>query len=661
MLKPRGTDGSLLSSLPWTLAALTLTLTPHVPYLPIWVTAAFFACGGIRYVIERRRAALPPALLRAALALGCFLGVLLEYGTISGVGPGSALLAVMASLKLLETRKRRDQFVLLFIAVFLVMAALLREQYLWSLPYLVVALFIIMTAWLRMSAASSEAAARSFRTAGRLIGYAAPLAIAMWVLFPRISAPFWSVPIDTSSGVTGLSDTMSPGDISALSQSDAVAFRARFFGDVPAPRERYWRAMVLTNFNGRSWTGGEPAIGRRPDDQIEFRGNPVRYQITIEPTRQHWVPALEAPAHWNLDRTYMGRMQELVRSHPIDQRVAYEVTSYTRYAADPAMPSVFRNWYMDLPEGPNPRAAELAAQLSAAASSREAYIEAVLSMFNTEDFYYTLQPPALGANSVDEFLFRTRRGFCEHYASSFAVLMRAAGLPARVVLGYQGGEVHPMGDYVIVRQSDAHAWNEVWLDDRGWVRIDPTAAVAPERIEVGFTNALFDGIGEQWGVRMPSQLMHQLQLTWDLLNASWNDLVLGYGPDKQQSLLEWLGMERPTWRKMLLTLIGIVVLLTIAVSLLLKLRYRPPPKDAAVRLYDRFVKKTGITPRTGETPLEFASRAAGQTTLGSPAIDNVTSAYLAARYSGGGDAALATLRRSVAALGARQRTLQRSP
>ena len=457
MAKPRGTDGSLLSSLPWTLASLSLALLPHFQFLPVWITGAFIACGVWRYIVERRRAALPAAWFRALLALTCFLGVLATYETISGVGPGSALLAVMASLKLLETRKRRDQFVLLFIAVFLVMSSLLREQYLWSLPYLLVALLFIMTAWLRMSADPSEGVNRSFRTSARLILYAAPLAIAMWIFFPRISTPFWAVPIDTSSGVSGLSDTMSPGDISSLSLSNEVAFRARFSTAVPEPRDRYWRAMVLWRFNGRSWSGSDTAIGERVSRQVDVRGEPVRYQVTMEPTRQQWVPALEVPYTWTLPNTNMGRMQELGRIYPVDQRVAYEVESYTDYRADANLREYAQGWFLRLPNGDNPRTVELAKQMRSKAATVADYVKAVLAKFHNESFYYTLQPPALGNNPIDRFLFDTRRGFCEHYASAFAVMMRAAGIPSRVVLGYQGGEVNPMGNYMIVRQSDAHA------------------------------------------------------------------------------------------------------------------------------------------------------------------------------------------------------------
>ena len=549
MAKPRGTDGSLLSSLPWTIASLAMALMPHVLYMPLWITTAFLGCAFWRYSIEKRRAALPSTWFRAFLALLCFLGVLAVYETISGVGPGSALLAVMASLKLLETRKRRDQFVLLFIAIFLVMSALLREQYLWSLPYLIVGMIFIMTAWIRMSAEPSESVRRSFATGARLILYAAPIAVAMWVFFPRLSTPFWAVPIDTSSGVSGLRDTMSPGDISSLSMSNAVAFRVRFDGEIPEPRERYWRGLVLYQFNGRTWSGSDPSIGRRASQQIDVTGEPIKYQVTMEPTRQHWVYALDIPYRWTLDQTFMGRQQQLARSFPIDQRIAYEAESYTDFRSEVELNSFAYDWYVAVPQGSNPRAVALARQMRAEAGSDGAFIDALLALFHNEAFYYTLEPPPLGSNPVDRFMFESRRGFCEHYASAFAVMMRAAGVPSRIVLGYQGGEFNPMGDYMIVRQSDAHAWNEVWFEGRGWMRVDPTAAVAPERIEMGVADSLFDGIGMEWGLTAPSVFLHQMQLSLDALNAKWNDWVLGYGPDKQNEFMQMLGMDDPSWRK----------------------------------------------------------------------------------------------------------------
>jgi transglutaminase-like putative cysteine protease len=620
-------------------------------FLPIWITGALIFCGSWRYLIERRRRPLPPVWFRAGLALSCFLGVIFSYGSISGVGPGSALLAIMAAMKLLETRKRRDQFVLLFISIFLVMSSLLREQYLWSLPYMLVALLLIMTAWLRMSAADQETAPQSFRNGGRLILYAAPLAIAMWIFFPRIATPFWAVPIDTSAGVSGLSDTMSPGDISSLSLSDAVAFRVNFEDSIPAARDRYWRGLVLHRFNGRTWSGtDQPGGGSKPDEQIAVRGDPVRYEITLEPTRQQWVFALDMPYAWNLSRTRMTPQQSLFRVHPIDQRVVYEAVSYTDYRTNDALRDPHRGWNRTIPEGSNPRTAELAREMRASLGSDDKFINAVLRKFNEEEFYYTLEPPPLGSDPVDRFLFDTRQGFCEHYASAFAVMMRSAGIPARIVLGYQGGELNPMGGYLIVRQADAHAWTEVWLEGAGWRRVDPTAAVAPERINAGMTGAMFDGFGAAWGLSAPSVILHQLGLTIDAINAKWNEWILGYGPDNQNRFMEWLGMDDPNWRQMILTLVSIVIGLVVLISTLLMLRYRPPPIDRAAVLYRKFTTKAGVAPMTGETPATYAARAVVESPLPADAFATITASYLEARYGPDNPAALQQLESSVARL-----------
>jgi transglutaminase-like putative cysteine protease len=651
MARARGTDGSLLASLPWTLLALAFSLLPHVPYLPAWITAALLACALWRYSIELRRKPVPPALLRAGLALSCFLGVLYTYNTISGVGPGSALLAIMAALKLLETRQRRDQFVLLFIAIFLVMSSLLREQYLWSLPYLVVGLVLIMTAWLRTSADDGESVRRSLGTSSRLVMYAAPLAIAMWIFFPRIATPFWAVPIDTGTATSGLSDTISPGDISALSKSDAVAFRVNFKGTVPEPKDRYWRGLVLHRFDGRTWSGySEPRMSTGALKDTDTSGQPVEYEVILEPTRQHWVFALDIPYHWDLESAFLGPQHELARIQPIDQRIAYNAVSYTDYRIGLDMRRGHRQWYLDLPEDRNPRTAELARAMRNAAGTDEAFIRAVLTKFNQEEFHYTLEPPPLGSNPVDRFLFETQRGFCEHYASAFAVMMRSAGIPTRIVLGYQGGELNPMGNYMIVRQADAHAWTEVWLPGAGWLRVDPTAAVAPERVDAGRTGAMFDGSAAAWGLGAPSRLLHNIVLAWDAANAKWNEWILGYGPENQERFMDWLGMDDPDWRKMLLTLVAIVTGLTMLISLVLMLRYRPPPKDRAAILYGKFVRKSGLQPATGETPRVFAARVQRDSLLHPESVRSITETYLDLRYGPPDPALLQRLESDVAAL-----------
>ena len=627
-----GTDGSLLASLPWTLAALAFSVVPHVQFLPIWVTFIFLACSAWRWQVECRRWRLPPAWTRIVVSLACFIGVLASYDSVSGVGPGSALLAVMAALKLLETKRRRDQFVLLFISIFLIMASLLREQYLWSLPYLIAGVIFTMTAWLRMSTGTKVSIVESLRTGSRLVLYAAPLTIAMWIFFPRISTPFWAVPIDTSSATSGLSEQMSPGNVSSLSLSNAVAFRVKFDGAVPPPQQRYWRGLVLYRFNGRTWSGNEPAPGSGAQRDVEYLGDPVRYQLTMEATRRHWVFALDIPSEWDLDRTYMGPQQQLARMQPIDQRIAYNVVSHPAFRLNGDLSKPARGRYTRLPDSSNRRTVALSRQMRDAAADEEAYITSVLQKFNTEEFFYTLEPPALGSNPVDRFLFDTRQGFCEHYASAFAVMMRAVGIPSRIVLGYQGGEINPLGDYMIVRQADAHAWTEVWLPDRGWYRIDPTAAVAPERIRSGRSGAMFDGIAASWGLIAPSELLYQFTLTLDALNASWNEWILGYGPKNQGNFMEWLGMDDPSWRKMMLTLLAIVIVLIAMISVLLMLQYRPPRKDAAAILYQKFTAKAGVAPSRGETPLSYAVRLAGEQTGMANDADSITAQYLAARY-----------------------------
>ena len=632
MSKRTGTDGSLLNSLPWTLGALAFSVLPHLQFLPAWVTVIFLGCCAWRLQVERKRWRLPPAWIRIILALLCFIGVLASYESVSGVGPGSALLAVMAALKLLETKQRRDQFVLLFISIFLIMSSLLREQYLWSLPYLFAGVLFTMTAWLRMSDVRKVSVRQSLGTGARLIAYSAPLMIAMWIFFPRIATPFWAVPIDTSSATSGLSDQMSPGDVSSLSLSNAVAFRVSFDGEVPPPYKRYWRGLVLHRFNGRTWSGNDPAMGSRPRDDVEYLGDPISYQVTMEPTRQHWVFALDVPYDTDLDRTFMARQQQLARIQPIDQRISYNAVSHTDFRLNNELGRTARQYYLALPENSNPRTQEISRNMRETAGSAEDFINQVLKKFNSEEFFYTLEPPPLGNNPVDRFLFDTKRGFCEHYASAFAVMMRAVGIPSRIVLGYQGGEMNPMGEYMIVRQADAHAWTEVWLPGRGWYRVDPTAAVAPERIEEGRYGAMLDGVGAAWGLTAPSEWLYQVTMTWDALNTKWNEWILAYGPDNQSRFMEWLGMEEPDWRKMMLTLVTILVVLVTIISILLMLRYRPPPKDKAAQLYRKFTESTGVDPEQGETPLSYASRLGTEKSEVSAHASQVTSLYLDARY-----------------------------
>ena len=627
-------DGSLNASLPWTVGALLVAYAPMAASKPAWITLLVLACALLRLVSEQRRMRLAPGWVRTPIGVACFVAVLQTYGGINGVGPGGALLSVMAALKLLETRNRRDQFVLLFICLFLMLASFLQEQYLWSVAYLFVAFALTLAAW---SAVSREGEPRPNRwhaqQAGKALVMALPILLAMWVLFPRVPGPFWAIPTETNSGNTGLSSTMSPGDLSKLSESTAVAFRARFDGAPPAQGLRYWRAIVMYRFDGRSWSADEPVYTSPAADAVQARSEAVSYRVTMEPTNQRWLFALDMPGEWRGKGIYRSRFQTLERVRPIDERLAYSASSWLDYTASPQLTRRAMAVYTRIPDDGNARAIAFARETMARSGSPESMAQALLEYFREQPFYYTLSPPQLGRDSVDEFLFSTRRGFCEHYASAFTFMMRAAGVPARIVAGYQGGEQNPLGDYMIVRQSDAHAWSEIWLEGRGWVRVDPTAAVAPQRIEQNLDSAL-----REFGERVPGTfdvaLLERLQLTWDVINARWNEWVLGFGPETQRDFFEWLGLEDPDWMDLTTLLaISLVVIMT-AIAGVLWWQQRPPPRDAPSRQFYRLQRRLGIPARRGEAPLAWARRAGALLPDDAGRIDTVVQLYLQARYAG---------------------------
>ena len=636
--KKRATDGRLWTPLIWTLAALGAGLAPHIRYLPVWISLLALAFGAWRLLIEFRRWHLPPALLRLPVALLAFVGVLFVYRSINGIAPGTALLVVMAALKLLETGRRRDLHVILFISLFLVLASLLREQTPWSLPYLAAALVIITGGWVNAArSGGSLAPAVTIRVCLRILAHALPLMVVFWILFPRVPGPFWAIPTNArGSATTGISDTLSPGDISQLGRNDAVAFRVRFESEVPEVSELYWRGLIMTNFDGRTWKASEPGYTSGADRSIEARGEATRYSVTLEPTDQHWLFALEMPKTWEGNRIFMAGEQQLTRVQPIDERTIYSVESYTDYSLTSTLTPGGRRFLARLPVEYNPRSTALARQMRAAAGSDRSFIDAVLEKFRREQFYYTLEPPPLGEHSVDEFLFSTRRGFCEHYASAFAVLARAAGIPTRIVAGYHGGEMNPIGNYMIVRQSNAHAWTEVWIEGDGWLRVDPTAAVALSRIESGLDAAL-EEFGEDRSLFiLDSALFRNVGLTWDAVNARWDEWVLGYGPETQAKFMRWLGMRDPRWETLVSVLFALTLLTLAATAIGLAWRFRRPPPDAAHRAYLKLIKALKYDLKPHESPRVFYTRAVAAYPQHAAHIREAVERYQALRYAGTG-------------------------
>ena len=638
----------------WMLGALGLALAPSVPRLPPWILGAFAIAALWRIAAQHYGWRLPPRLLRFGLSVSCVLGVLLTYRTFNGLEAGGGLLVVMGAMKLLETRQRRDIQVLAFIGFFIVLMQLLHDQPPWSLPWLVLTVTAISLALLQGVRGGPPL---PWRTASglvlRMLAFAVPVALVLFLLFPRVPGPFWALPAHSNAGMTGLSDEMSPGTISQLIQSDEVAFRVAFRGRIPPPAARYWRGPVLERFDGWTWRD----LDRLPllNPRVELRGPRYRYRITLEAHGRAWLLALDYPSAWSDREALLTNEFQLVARKPVDSVRALDIESWPEAIPEPDLNPMMRAVNLQLPEGRNPRTATLARQLRAAAASDADFIDAALAHFRAEPFVYTLRPPALGGgHPVDEFMFRTRRGFCEHYASAFTMLARAAGVPARVVTGYQGGEINTISGRLVVRQSEAHAWSEVWLEGRGWTRVDPTGAVAPDRIELSLGDALPAGESVPGSELRSLRGLRELLMSWDALNSAWTDWVLGYGPERQLALLARLGMPGSDWRTLVIGLVVLVAGIMLALTLWLAMRSRTPPAPAALRLYREFcrrLERAGLARAPHEGPRDFAQRVAAERPPLARGVAQITRLYTALRYepASADDALLAALRREVRA------------
>ncbi len=531
----------------WMLGAYVGGALLHLGQVPLWVIA--LAGGGAAWALAAAhgRARLPGQLFKVLLTLALTGTVLAMFHTLNGLNAGSALLVLMGAIKLLEAVSRRDRLIVVGVSFYLLIAACLASQELLRTPLYLLQAWACCTALL--FAAHPHAPITSPQ-AGRLslrsLMLALPLALLLFALFPRLAGAFWSMGA-SGQAQTGLSDTMSPGSISELGNSVDPVFRVWFSAAPPPPQERYWRGPVLHDFDGYTWTR---AHGAYRAETLQYLGPGYHYQIRLEPDSTRWWPALDTVQSATAPGTAITPDRQLEAYRPVHDAVSYAAISYTSTRSREPLSRLAQRFDTALPEGRNPRSQALARRLRAAAPDVPAYVASVVALFRDGHFEYTLTPPLLDLNSVDDFLFNTRRGFCGHFASAFAMLMRAGGVPARVVTGYQGGEWNPIGGYFLIRRSDAHAWVEVWEEERGWVRVDPTAVVAPERLRRG----LLDLLPEAGSV--PERLLHEFSWlqqghqAWDALNAWWSTQVLAYNYGSQLRLLERLGFGDPGWQQL---------------------------------------------------------------------------------------------------------------
>jgi transglutaminase-like putative cysteine protease len=592
------------------LAAAALVLAPHAGHLPAWVSATCACILGWRALITLRGTRMPPTFLLLPLAIGAMAGVFVTYDTLLGREAGVAMAVLLVGFKMLEMHARRDLFVVVFVCFFLVLTNFFYSQSILTALLMIASIVGLLTAQLSFQyTGAMPPLGQRLKLGANILGIAAPLALALFFLFPRIQGPLWGMPGDAAGGKTGLSSTMSPGQISNLAQSSEIAFRVKFTGAVPAQARLYWRALVLADYDGLTWTEGP----RYPVEHVlSVQGAPVRYQVTQEPSGQRWLFALDLPGlapQMEHNQARMTGAFELRAERAVDERLRYEVASQLDYQLDPLLLPERERW-LALPPGFNPKSVQAGLDLRKQADPAMR-VRAVLARFRNEAFSYTLEPPALGPNSVDDFLYQTRAGFCEHYAGAFVVLMRAAGVPARVVTGYQGGEFNPVDGFLAVRQSDAHAWAEVWLEQRGWVRVDPTAAVAPERVQRNLARALPDSgvFGNLINLDLArDSWLGQLRFRLGALNNGWNQWVLNYDPKRQHKLIETLGESMFNWRY-LAALAALVALGFVA-----RARHLRKEKDPVDTLYSALclqLGRLGVARAADEGPNAYARRLAG--------------------------------------------------
>jgi len=612
-----------------------MVIAPHAVHLPTWILALVAVVLLARFYVGWRHRKLPNKWLLIAIALVCTAAIALSYRTLYGRDVGVAILTVMMALKVLEMSGPRDTMVVVLLAYFLVVTNFFYSQSIPTALYMVLVVWVITATMIGLQhQVGRPKLVPVLRHAATLILQGIPIMLALFLLFPRVQGPLWGLPQINYSAKSGLSESMAPGDVSSLSLSDAVAFRVLFATQPEKPAQLYWRGPVLWNYDGRTWRAGLSLTAR--ELKVEALGPPLRYTVTMESHDRYWLFAIDLPLVVPTD-AYLTTDYQLLSRRIVRDRLRYDMQSSPQYRIGvDESPGTLR-LAQRLPPEASPRARALVAQWRAQGGSDRDMVSRALSLFRDQPFTYTLEPPKLNADPVDQFLFETRSGFCEHYASAFTFLMRAAGIPARVVTGYLGGEVNPVDGYVVVRQSDAHAWSEVWLPGEGWVRVDPTAAVSPLRIERGLAAAVPE-IDRPLLARNSFDWLKQARYAWDAVANTWNQWVLGYNPDRQMRFMAQFGLAEVTWQNMVIILIAVSGIIILALSLALLFRInaqRPDPVQRAYLSYCDAMAKRGAARKPSEGPRDFAARVSMQFPELRETAQKISGLYVSLRYGGG--------------------------
>ena len=607
-----------------TVLAFLVASSPHLLAMPVWMAMTILATGSWRIAAAWLDWRPLHWSIRIVLTFAALGAIIMTYGALWGRRAATAMLCLMIAAKLMEMFQTRDARQVAALAFFLVAAQFLFGQQLSLLPYLLIACWLATSAMYRVQRDEDQPVVdqnrsqaidpqirrnwlRELRSGLLLTALAIPFALVLFALFPRLASPLWGLPENALDGRTGLSEEMSPGSIANLYADDSPAFRVQFDGMRPSQEELYWRGPVLTSFNGTTWSQSSFA-NNPPERTPSVENTPWRYTVQLEPNERRWLFTLDYPVRWSEEARLRSDFQ-LLRKRPVTRLISYEVESQPNFIDSPNLSPTLQQFAMRLPDGQNPRTLARAAEFRQQYADNGELINAVLRWFNEDEFFYSLETTPLGWHGADEFLFDLKTGYCEYYASAFAILMRAAGIPARIVTGYQGGFWQQSSEYLLIRQSDAHAWVEVWLPETGWTRIDPTAAVSPLRIRENARSALNEPL--TW---LDAAWVNRLRNEYDRLQHYWNQWVLGFNSDRQQQFLARIGLDRLSGPMMALLLVMMALITIVPIAFLLRglgqqrLRLSEPERYWR-RLVGR-LKRYRLKPESGETSLEFAQRAA---------------------------------------------------
>jgi transglutaminase-like putative cysteine protease len=613
------------------------SIAPHFPNLPLWVSGMVAFALSWRCLQELGKLPEVPKWILIPLVILGGVGVFAEYWTVVGRDAGLALLTVMSSFKFLESRRQRDLLILVFLCYFLIATHFLFSQSIATAAMMFVTLIVITATLITINQREQQVrVGEVLQTGSRLVLYSIPLMLILFVLVPRIPGPLWGLTNEQRGGITGLSDNMSPGKISNLIRSNDVAFRVEFEGDVPPQSQLYWRGPVMADYNGYRWSQAQREPMRKLTLSVSEPA--IKYTVTLEPNGEQWLLALDVPTRLVPDSLMTSDFQ-LISKTKINDLQRYSTESRLAYEFGINESEKYLQITSRYPDQLNPKTTQLGRSLAARFDTSEEIVNEVLAMFSRESFFYTLKPPLLGENVVDEFLFESRRGFCEHYAGSFALLMRTAGIPARIVTGYQGGEFNDVGNYLIVRQSDAHAWTEVWIEGRGWIRVDPTAAVSPDRIESGLDDALDDEVSS-FRIRNRNPIFGKLMFNWDNMQHGWNDWVLNYDDQKQRNFLSELDLGIKNWSDMVIALVMMLVVVTGSYWLITWYRELPPRPAAYEILFKRLLRKLarhGMVKKPAEDTRAFLRRISTQEIAQTDQLERIIDLYNRIKYGRNGD------------------------